>query len=414
MMKKFFSILLFSFLVLSNTTSAFAVEDPLVVQNNRFGIHILEENDLIDAAALVNSEGGDWGYATLVIRSDQRDLKHWQKIFNKMRRLHLIPIIRIATKQQNSHWKKPNFDEIDGWVSFLKELNWVVKNRYIVVGNEPNHAKEWGGKVNPFEYAEYLYSFSKRLKETSPDFFVLPAGFDSWAPTDSEHMRESEFLVSMLNIKPNVFDFVDGWASHSYPNPDFSGSPNSSGRGSVRSFDWELKYLKKLGIDKSLLVFVTETGWAHNIEEAPNGYKSASFVSQSLKNAFENAWDDPRIVAVTPFILNYQQPPFDVFSWKKEDGSFYAFYYEIQKVKKQSGQPVQEVSGEITYLLVPPVLKLNGSKYGLAVAKNTGQSIWYKGEHVGIDFHERNLKIHFPLYFDIEPGSSGLVFVQRI
>src|SRR3989344_492451 len=128
-------------LILISSTNIKAAENPLSVPNNSFGIHILDENDLEDAAKLVNSGGGDWGYVTFVIRSDERDSKRWQKVFDKMRRLHLIPIVRIATNQMEDGWEKPSFDEIDGWVSFLSSLNWVVKNRYVVIGNEPNHAK---------------------------------------------------------------------------------------------------------------------------------------------------------------------------------------------------------------------------------------------------------------------------------
>ena len=43
-----------------------AVYDPLGVPNNRYGIHIADLNDISDVAPLVNSNGGDWGYVTLV------------------------------------------------------------------------------------------------------------------------------------------------------------------------------------------------------------------------------------------------------------------------------------------------------------------------------------------------------------
>ena len=170
--------------------TAKAIVDPLTPDNNPFGIHILDESDLEDAAKLVNSSGGNWGYVTLVIRADERDSKRWQSAFNKMRELHLIPIVRIATKMSEDSWEKPNLDELDGWVSFLSELNWVTQNRYIIIGNEPNHAKEWGGEVKPDEYAKYLETFSKKLKEGSKDFFILPAGFDASAPNGKETMSD--------------------------------------------------------------------------------------------------------------------------------------------------------------------------------------------------------------------------------
>ena len=97
-------------LVLFTTSSrqTYAIVDPLNAVNNPFGIHILDENDLEDAAKLVNSSGGDWGYVTLVIRKDERNPKRWQEVFDRMRNLHLIPIVRIATRQMDDGWEKPN------------------------------------------------------------------------------------------------------------------------------------------------------------------------------------------------------------------------------------------------------------------------------------------------------------------
>src|SRR3989344_1978784 len=161
-----FSIYLFLFIT---PNQVLAIIDPLFKPNNRFGIHILSDSDLKDAAELVNSTGGDWGYITLVIRSDERERERWQKVFDRMRELHLIPIVRIATKQGTNSWEKPNLGEIDSWVSFFGSLNWVIRNRYVIIGNEPNHAKEWGGETNPREYAEYLQTFSRKLKEESGD-----------------------------------------------------------------------------------------------------------------------------------------------------------------------------------------------------------------------------------------------------
>ena len=38
--------------------------NPLAVPNNRYGIHIVDTNDIPQLPALVNSSGGDWGYVT--------------------------------------------------------------------------------------------------------------------------------------------------------------------------------------------------------------------------------------------------------------------------------------------------------------------------------------------------------------
>ncbi|KKQ98790.1 MAG: hypothetical protein UT24_C0001G0071 [Candidatus Woesebacteria bacterium GW2011_GWB1_39_12] len=397
-------------LILISSTNIKAAENPLSVPNNSFGIHILDENDLEDAAKLVNSGGGDWGYVTFVIRSDERDSKRWQKVFDKMRRLHLIPIVRIATKQMEDGWEKPSFDEIDGWVSFLSSLNWVVKNRYVVIGNEPNHAKEWGGEINPEEYADYLEVFSNKLKSQNQDFFILPAGFDASAPNAKDTMSETEFLTKMISHNPDVFNNVDGWASHSYPNPNFSGSQDDVGRGTVLTFEWELKLLEKMGVSKKLPIFITETGWAHDMESNSNGYKDTKSTTDNLKGAFELAWNDERVVAVTPFILNYQTPPFDIFSWKKKDGSFYEFYYEMQKLPKKQGKPVQVVSIDVLSIIFPPIFPSNGRlEGGIALIKNKGQTIWNGDEKIRSSKFNLDIELEPKTIFsDIEPGETSV------
>lgn len=411
--RKIILLALFLLAFFAFPSKAKAIEEPLKVPNNKFGIHIIDENDLEDAAKLVNSSGGDWGYITLVIREDERDVKRWQKVFDKMRELHLIPIVRIATKQVGENWEKPWKDEIPGWISFLNELNWVVKNKYIVVGNEPNHATEWGGEINPTEYANYLKKFSHDLKSLSQDFYILNAGFDASAPDNKVHISEEAFIKKMLEEDPHIFDYIDGWASHSYPNPGFSGSADDIGKGTVRTFEWERDLLKSLGINRDFDIFITETGWAHNGGE-DTLLKDESYVSDSFKKAFNDVWNDQKIVAVTPFLLNYQAPPFNSFSWKKADGSFYKFYSEIQSLPKIKGDPKQINSAKIYMILLPEKIFRKDNLFGITYLKNTGQVIWKKGKRYKVDGEGISLEIEVPILYTLKPRDSGFVFYKVI
>jgi len=395
-----------------HTGQVLSVENPLTVPNNKVGIHILNESDLEDAARLVNSSGGEWGYVTIVIRKDERNIGKWQRTFDKMRRLKLIPIVRIASTMESDYWSKLQENDIDSWVYFLNSLNWVIKNRYVVIGNEPNHAKEWGGELNPEEYAHYLSSFTKKLKDSSPEFFILPSGFDASAPNAKETMSEDVYLKRMIDSVPDLFNNIDGWVSHSYPNPNFSGSENDSGRGTIKTYEWEKDYLKSIGIDKNLPVFITETGWLHNMDGKISFYHTPFSVGQRLIKAYENVWNTPEVVAVTPFILNYASPPFENFSWKKSDGSFYEHYVEIQKLGKVYGNPLQKVSGEIITVIVPQVIKRGESFYGMAYVKNTGQAIWDGGVTTVIGNSDKNIEIEPVAALNLEPGQKGFAFFK--
>ena len=401
-MKKILSCLVFAiFLLFISPNMVFAMDSPDLAKNNKFGIHIGNENDLKIAEELVNSSGGDWGYVTFVITESERDKARWQKVFDEMRKKHLIPIVRIATKAEGENWTIPDNAEIGNWVSFLNSLNWVIENRYVIIGNEPNHAKEWGGKIDPASYATYLNEFALKLHESSSDYIVLPAGLDASAGNTISTMDETLFLKKMLAKEPNLFDNLDGWVSHSYPNPGFAGKATDTGRGSIFTYDWELSYLKSVGIGKTLPVFITETGWS-------NTKLSESNISNNYEYVFNNVWNDHRIVTVTPFILNYPESPFNEFSWIKKDGSFYSYFQTYKNIQKIAGKPVQKESGQILSAFIQPVVSANSDFYGAVLVKNTGQNIW-NTYNLNLAGDDGSITFKNVLLFDIEPPKTGLV-----
>jgi hypothetical protein len=373
MKKKLLSVflILFSFLILWSTKAeAFDLSSP----NNKLGIHLATPayEDLAKAADLVNSSGGDWGYVTLVMQEDDLNKEKWQGVFNQARRLHLIPIIRLATSFENGSWRAPQADEAQKWADFLNSLNWVVKNRYLVLFNEPNRADEWSGNLNPQEFAEVVVSFSEVLKETNPDFFIMMAGFDSAAPSSMpQYEDEAVFLRKALSSQKNLFDYLDGWVSHSYPKSNLT-----YGRNSLFNYQWELNLLKNLGIKKPLPVFVTETGWPHQEGKTPDfNFLSQTKVASLTKDSLLRVNQDSQVMAVTPFILNYQEEPFDHYSWQKNDEEFYPQYERVQQINKVKGQPIQEEKIVLETPLPEKLIKNSTYQIGLTI-KNEGQGFW--------------------------------------
>ncbi|MEA3355104.1 MAG: hypothetical protein U9Q63_01300 [Patescibacteria group bacterium] len=370
--------LLFSLLFLSLLVKpAQAIIDPRLTTNNRFGIHALDLNDLDAAANLVNSTGGQWGYVTLVIR--QNDLNHdkWQTILDKCRDLKLIPIIRLATIPINDYWATPNLNHISTWVNFLNNLNWVIQNRYIVLFNEPNHAKEWGNNINPKEYTKIVKSFHQALKQASPDYFILPAGFDTAAPNSVNTMTATDYWSKMYQSDPEIFKLFDGWNSHSYPNPGFSGPVTGSGFGTLTSYQTEINYLKFFNLPSDLPIFITETGWIHKDGKILGASTENLALSKFYSSAFESIWTQPNLIAITPFILNFPQPPFDQFAWQKPNSNeFYPHYHAVKNLSKIKGQPAQVYSNQLINHTIPDKLTESSSYQVSVTFKNTGQSIW--------------------------------------
>ncbi|QQG43341.1 MAG: hypothetical protein HYW45_04070 [Candidatus Daviesbacteria bacterium] len=322
-----------------------AITDPLSVTNNKFGIHIISptSDEASQAASLVNSSGGDWGYVTLVIEDKDKDVNKWQNFFNTLTDKHLIPIVRIATHPADGAWVSPTATAALAWADFLNQLTWPIKNRYVLIYNEPNHGAEWGGNVNPDQYATILSLTIDALKSRSSDFFVLNGSLDASSPQQLPELAdEIWFLQKMNEAVPGIFNKLDGWSSHSYPNPNFAGLPTDSGRGSIKTYQWELETLKSLGLAKNLPVFITETGWKHQgdqsfFEELSNYYQAA----------FTQSWTDPNIVAITPFLLNYLEPPFNSFSFLGPQGQIYPFYTAVQSLPKLTGQPQLNLLPEV-------------------------------------------------------------------
>ncbi len=369
--KLVFSVLL---LVLLLPSCVFAFNPSL--PNNKFGIHLAvpQSDDIDKAAELVNSSGGKWGYVTLVIQEDDRKQDKWQQVFDQLRQNHLIPVIRIATHPVGDKWRKPTIEDVDDWISFLDSLNWVVKDRYVVLFNEPNQGNEWGGAVDPADYGNVAEIFAEKLKGKNGNFFVMLAGLDSSAPSNRPFLEdESAFLSQMKEAVPDLFNRIDGWTSHSYPNPGFAGSPLASGRGTVRGYDWELSQLRQLGITKELPVFITETGWSNQVV-------SLDQIAEDLRTAYENWLADARVRAVTPFVLNYQGEPFLKFSWKKYlRDDFYPQFESIKQIPKTKGQPEQEERGSIQINL-PRALLVDSNYHFFIPLQNNGQAIWDKND----------------------------------
>lgn len=339
--------LLFFVLFLSFASKTYAIYNPTLLPNNIVGVHVIDENDIPSATKMVNSYG-DWGYITLVITEDNRNTEKWSGIFTQLKENHLIPIVRVATKGEGSSWRAPKEVDASGWADFLNSLPWPVENRYVILFNEPNHASEWGNTTNPAAYANVSDTFITNLKEKSKDFFILPAGLDLYAPNSQSTMDAVTYWDGMELVVPGILKRFDGWTSHSYPPGNFTGSPTTTGRHSIVAYKWELGELShKYGIRSTLPVFITETGWGES-----SGL-SRDTIAEYYETAFADIWgQDHQIVAVTPFLLNYQDGLFSRFSFKKRDSDeFYPQFAKISSLLKAQGEPLTKATSKFGELL---------------------------------------------------------------
>lgn len=352
--------------------TAVSAPRPITPSPNKLGIHLLLDDGRSHWPAVLWPEHmqyaqtavGEGGYITQLIRLDDLDPAKWQQFMDLCAELQLIPIVRLATtyNQQTGWWEKPPMDEngrsyhttAQQYATFITSLHWPTAEHYVVVGNEPNHGEEWGGRPNPAAYAQFLLDTANALHTADSAVRVLNAGLDTYTPhTGSQpfvnglwYMDAETFMDEMVAAHPTIFSSLDGWASHPYPpgpfldapwqqtyqvdwlndatNPHHQEPPPGIFNRGINSYEWELWKLATYGVPP-LPVFITETGWRHG-----EGYPTVEEVTVYLDLAVrgnngryphhpQTGWtpwlQDERVVAVTPFALNGSPGEWEHTNW---------------------------------------------------------------------------------------------------
>ncbi|HBP51314.1 MAG: hypothetical protein US68_C0006G0049 [Candidatus Shapirobacteria bacterium GW2011_GWE1_38_10] len=349
----------------------------LASERNIFGLHLTQTSDLDSAKDIINSNSGDWGYVTVVIRTDQLDVNTWQEFFDNCRKYHIIPIIRLATIMQNNYWVTPSESDIDNLANLLNSLNWPTIPKYIIPFNEINHAKEWGGEINIKEFTDIFIYTSQKFKSLDSDFYILSSALDLAASETSTTKSAKNIYQEIYSYNPKYFDSFDALASHSYPNHGYIGTPDDTGQHSIRGYQWELDFIRKLGINNSYPVFITETGWPHREGVSKNNqYYSVKTTVDFYAKALTVWQQDEKVIAVTPFIYNYSQDPFDHFSWLDPQEQLYPEYQSIIDLPKNQNHPKQITKFAVQKINLPFLIFSQNQQSGSLELKNIGQSIW--------------------------------------
>lgn len=277
------------------------------------GIHILDPSEIDEAAEHFVPSPQKQVFVTVPIRVDQLNHQQWQTFFRKVEEYQLIPIIRLATEydQELEAWRRPTRADIVRFAQFFAAMPWYG-DRYIVIFNEPNHAKEWGGQIDVESYNEILAFAADWFHTDHFSYKVLPGGLDAAAPNGAETMDSFDFIDKMVIDDPDILTKIDVWNSHAYPNPAFSSSAYRSAKNAIDGWKYEVAYLRE-NYQIDLDVFITETGWDQR-------QFSQWQLTDYYEHALTNVWNDSKVKAVTPFILKGNNGIFDHFSFLMPDG----------------------------------------------------------------------------------------------
>ncbi|NOY15105.1 MAG: hypothetical protein GXP43_02705 [bacterium] len=274
--------------------------------DRKIGVHILFPGEIEAAAEAV----GEGGYVVVPISmADWQKLEKWQVFMEEAKKLKLKPILRLVTYADGAVWRRPEMVDAVDWANFLSLLDWPAGDRWVIVFNEPNHANEWGGVIDPEGYALILKEFAVKLHAKDTNFKVLPAAMDMAAGWTKETMPAQIYLRRVWSRLPEFDDLADGWNAHAYPNPAFSARPRVDRQNNIASYKYEISWFKdfyKTGWTKP--IFITETGWSKR-----------SLNEKTIKEYAEFSWQsvwkkDKQLKAVVWFLLNGSPGPFADFS----------------------------------------------------------------------------------------------------
>jgi hypothetical protein len=320
------SLIFALFLVWSSFFSAY--QPVAAKEGSVLGIHILHPDELPKAKELVapNQDQETWNYVTIPFSLQDLERKEqWQAFFDKAKELKVIPLVRLVSKFENGSWQVPDRKQITDQIAFLSSLEWPTDQKHLI---EVNHAPEWGGSIDPTSYAEVLSFTAQWAHSENENYIVMPAAMDLAAPNGSSTMEAFNYLDQMLAADPDVFNHIDAWNSHSYPNPGFSSAPQRTTKNSLRGFEHELAYLKqKIGKD-DYPVYITETGWVANGSTTP-------WLESYYTYAMQHIWSHPQVVAVTPFVLQGDPGPFSGFAFIDRNSKPTRHYTALQNAIKK-------------------------------------------------------------------------------
>lgn len=222
---------------------------------------------------------------------------------------------------------------------------------WVEVHNEPNLCYEWvcdRGDVpgDWIGYAQVAHEYASLLRDVAdalhaigdPRIRVLNAGLAPGGAVRCECGGEGfeagitslDFLREMKVGVPDVFERVDGFASHSYP-------AQGEGWGFFVPFDESLTGLRYFAreleiVGRDLPVLMTETGWCVPGSRCSGGTGDREQVADWTVRAYREVWQpDDRIHAIMPFML--RDGAWSDFEWVTADGTPQPVYTRVRALR---------------------------------------------------------------------------------
>jgi hypothetical protein len=316
------------------------------IPNNIVGLNVARLHQPIYVWAtsdVVNANGGDWGYITVVWTIEDREDRNadynFQQFLDRCFEHHVQPIVRVATKFTRStkpgnsppgsqgadgSWSRPDWDEPKRWLDFFERANWPSRHAWIIVSNEPNLGREWGGEVDAAGYATYLAHFLD-VFQGAPRYDVVSGALDISNSSQLPIMQDAlEFLDIMGETVPGIFERLSGWASNPYR--VISGGPGAR----YTHLAYEAEFDR---IGREMPVLITEAGHLETGDEQE--------IARFYAEAYRDWMADPKVVAATPLFWHPDRNDFWMFEIDSKNRFVYKSptYELLRKLPRAAGSP---------------------------------------------------------------------------
>lgn len=388
------------------------------------GVHLLSpsDDDIRHASLLVNANGGNNCWLTIVLREDEMKPDNLQRIHNLARENHVRLIHRIEKGfTPSGQWLMPTTQTVQKFIRTLNAVTPYAQDIYVVLGNEPTHGAMCGA-CTPESFAKWSMQALELLHQAGEthDYDIIAglAGQDMASPqAPSEGYYDAEvFLNGMLHAEPDLICHMDVLISHSYPR-GFTGQAYDRGRLSPSSYEWELNFLQEheptscAGHVKNLPVLITETGY--KIGPAGVSDEAGYTGTRALIQQYEA---DSRVIGYTFFAYTYCGEPFESFALvpcatQVDNGTFQTLrgngraLYELPK----KFEVIDQIRKARTVMVCPDMLIEDQESECIITATNTGTDIWenisgtYELRLIGAD---AGVQYTFTQFRAIKPGET--------
>lgn len=235
------------------------------------------------------------------------------------------------------------------------------KNLYVQIDNEPDLCDEWFckkvaspptpllGATIAAEYAAFFSQTAALLRGIGDQRLWVAAapmspggnlqcgccGNQSCGDQDKPGITGLQYMQSMIDAVPDVFDLVDFLASHSYPASGIGHGVNVPFSDAMPGLTYYQKELKIIG--RPLQVLMTETGWATSMDGQPPCSEEEK--ANWTVSAYDSIWcKDDRILGVMPFMLqNIKWGDQKGFEYVKTNGNKVPVFSAVQQSRCMHG-----------------------------------------------------------------------------